>query len=134
MTSVTVSTIVVIKGEAITAGSSLIFFASMGRIVPIIFANTTAEHAVTDTINAIRRFSCTPNWHLKSITIVLIKQTIPRPIAHKSETRNSFQITLKKSLFPISSSDIARIIATDDWLPALPPVFISMGKNAVKIA
>ena len=57
--SVTVSTIVVINGDAITAGSKPIFFAPIGRIVPINFANITAKKAVRLTIIAIYKLFCT---------------------------------------------------------------------------
>jgi hypothetical protein len=48
-----VSTIVVIKGAAIIAGSNLSFCAAIGSIAPIIFAITTVKNNVTPTTKAI---------------------------------------------------------------------------------
>ena len=46
---------VVMKGDAMTAGSSPIRFAPMGRIAPISFATTTAKNIVILIIPAIIR-------------------------------------------------------------------------------
>ena len=49
------------------------------------------------------------------------------------DTRNSFHNTRKASRNSISPRESARMMVTEDWLPALPPVSISMGIKAVRI-
>ena len=57
MTRVTASTIVVISGPAIRAGSTLIRLAKIGRMPPTIFAKITVKikeiQTVTDTLKSI---------------------------------------------------------------------------------
>ena len=49
MSRVTISTIVVIIGPAMSAGSSFIIFAIIGRVQPIIFATMTAQTIAAET-------------------------------------------------------------------------------------
>ena len=49
-----------------------------------------------------------------------------------TDTRASFHITRKISPNVISPRDIPRITVTDDWLPQLPPVSISIGIAATR--
>ena len=51
----TASTIVVIKGELITAGSKPIFFASIGSVEPINFANTISTTSVRQIARSIKK-------------------------------------------------------------------------------
>ena len=69
------STIVVIKGLAITAGSSFIFFASKGNIQPIISAKITVQTSVKDTTKE-------TIISILSNNINFIKLTIAKVIPH----------------------------------------------------
>ena len=57
----------------------------------------------------------------------------PRQIPHSSATRSSFHMTASTSENSTSPSDRARMTATDDWEPELPPVPESMGIKEVRI-
>ena len=56
------STIVVMKGDAMTEGSSLITFAPIGSIAPISFASTMATNTVALTAATIIRY-CGSVWN-----------------------------------------------------------------------
>ena len=114
------STIVVMKGLAITAGSKPIFFASSGSVQPTNFAQNTVttrvRHMVSATINS-----------RPSKSMSFAKLHTASVIPHTSATLNSFHMTLKMSLNSISPRDMARIMVTDACPPELPPVSMSIG-------
>ena len=101
------STIVVINGLAITAGSNPTFFAKSGSIHPTIFARITVNIMVRATTIAI--IGVPPSIKI-TFSYVAIASTTPQIIA----TRNSFQIILNMSLNSISSRESPRITVTDD--------------------
>ena len=118
------STIVVINGDAITAGSKPIFLASIGRVQPTSLATVIVINKVPHTTKEI----VNDKW-LNNIN--LAKLAIARVNPHKRATLSSFHITLKVSLYSISSNDNERITDTLAWEPALPPESISIGINDV---
>ena len=75
------STKVVIIGEAISAGSSLTIFAKKGKEKPISFAITTVKNNVKETVNA-NKMSALNNHILKKLTKPSAKPT-------KIDTKNS---------------------------------------------
>ena len=101
------STMVVIKGLAITAGSKPIFFANIGREDPTVFAIITVINNVLLTISDILNPTLSNNISLEKLTIARVK---PLSIA----TLDSFQRTLKISLNSSSCNDSPRIMVTDD--------------------
>lgn len=117
-----VSTIVVISGAAIIAGSSFNFFAIIGNIHPNSFAIITVQISVTPTTKAI--FA---SWYCNIIlTEFAIDNTIPTTIA----TLISFQIALKISFVVISFIANPLIIRVEVCEPQFPPVSIIIGINA----
>ena len=120
------STIVVINGLAITAGSNPSFFANIGRVHPINLA------IIITTINVIHTTSdiVTPTL---SINISFKKLASARVMLINKDALNSFQITLKISLNSISFKERPLIIVTDACPPAFPAESISIGINDVKI-
>ena len=93
-----ISKIVVINGLAITAGSSLHFFAINGSEAPTILASTIIIKVAKDTTSA--DFKSTPSIlnSKPSINRILPKQTNAKDKPKRSETLISFQSTLKKLL------------------------------------
>ena len=92
----TASTIVVINGLAITAGSKPIFFAIIGRVLPTIFAHNMVIISVKHTIKAIVTDTL-------SINNNLIKFAIAKVIPISIATLISLNITLniaKKRIKP----------------------------------
>ena len=79
------STIVVIKGLAITAGSNPTFLASMGRVHPTTFAMNMVTTKVKHTTEAMVRLTLSKN-------ISLQKVAAPRVMPQAAATRISFQI------------------------------------------
>ena len=104
--SATASTIVVIKGDAMTAGSSPILLDTIGSVEPIIFAKSTVTTSVPHTTNATDADTLSTTW---SFTKFAAAKVMPV----RKATLISFHSTLKKSLNSISSSDSARIIVTE---------------------
>ena len=102
----TASTIVVINGLAITAGSNPSFLAIIGREQPITLATHTVRTKVEQTTSA--TLVVTP-----SISNSFAKLAIARVRPIKNDTLISFQITLKISLNSISFNDSPRIIVAD---------------------
>ena len=84
----TASTIVVMNGLAITAGSKPIFFASIGREHPIILATHTVNTSVIQTTNA--TVVVTP-----SIYNSFKKLATANVIPIKNDTLSSLNITFK---------------------------------------
>ena len=109
------STMVVMNGLAITAGSTPILFAIIGRVAPTNFATITASSNVRHTTKA----TVTPT---RSKTRSFTKLHIPNVTPHRSAVRISFQITRYQSLNRISSSESPRMIMALAWPPAFPPV------------
>ena len=120
------STIVVINGLAITAGSNPNFLANIGREQPTILAIDTVNTNVKHTTNATLVVTL-------SININLTKLAAAKVIPIINETLNSFHITFNKSVNSISLRDKLRIIVTLACPQALPPVSISIGINDVNI-
>ena len=67
----------------------------------------------------------------RSTIIIFTKLAQARHTPHSTATRISFQTTWIMSENSISSRDRARITATEDWEPELPPVPDSMGIKEV---
>ena len=120
------STSVVINGPAITVGSNPNFFANIGKSEPIDFAAQT----VTNNDKLITNAILNPTL---SININFPKFTIANAIPARIAVLNSLNTTFNVSLYSMSPSDRARIIVADDCPPALPPVFINIGINAVNM-
>ena len=99
------STIVVIKGLAITAGSKPIFLASIGSEQPITLAMIIVIINVRQTHNATRRLTL-------SIIKIFMKLHIPKVIAQHIATLASLKITRHISLKSISFKDKALMILT----------------------
>ena len=106
MKSDSASTIVVIKGLAITAGSSPIFLAISGRVHPTSFAAST----VTSSVRHMTAETASPT---RSISMNRAKLSTAIVTPHKSATRDSFHMTRNISRNSISSSDIPRMTVTD---------------------
>lgn len=104
------STIVVIKGLATTAGSSLTTFASSGSTQPITFAKTMLSKQTRDITPA--SLMETGEKSL-SKSMILAKHITAIDIPIISETKTSFKSTLNTSLNLKSSTAIARITVTD---------------------
>ena len=102
----TASTIVVINGLAITAGSRFTLFAKIGRHAPASFATIIVTISERETTIEI----ATPAL---SISITFANATIAKVTPHKRETRNSFQSILKILPIRISPSDRLLIMVTD---------------------
>ena len=116
------STMVVINGAAIIAGSNFNFFANIGNIHPNNFAITTVHTSVTPTTIAI--------FTSLYCIIILIEFAIANTIPTTSDTRNSFHNALKISFVVISCIANHLIIRVDDCEPQFPPVSIIIGINA----
>ena len=131
--SATASMQVVMKGLAVTAGSSPILFARMGREQPMNFAQITTTASVRHITAA--TVTVRPGVLMMRISkrYNFMKFTTERVMAHISETRNSFHITLKTSMKCMSPSESPLMMVTDACEPQLPPVPISIGMYAVKI-
>ena len=122
---------VVMNGDAITAGSKPIRFANMGSVQPTSFAQNTVQTIVRQITAATSGVTDTfPNtkW---SINMSLAKLQTASVAPQTTATRISFQITFPRSENSISFSEIPRITDTLDWEPQFPPVSISMGIYAV---
>ena len=120
--SATASTIVVISGPAIIAGSNLIFFAIMGNTPPTTFANTTIKNKVKQTVIETNKSVLSIKYILKKLTEDKINPTMQL-------TRSSFHKTLRISLVLMSPNAKPLIIKVEDWEPAFPPVSINIGIN-----
>ena len=114
------STIVVINGLAITAGSNPRRFAPTGSMQPISIAMSTALISVRQMVRAtgIARRSKT-----RSFTKLAAASVSPQKIA----TLTSFQMTPGTSEYSISPSESPRMTVTDACPPAFQPVSISIG-------
>ena len=120
-----VSTIVVISGDAIIAGSKCSFFASSGRMQPISFAKITVITSEIEMTTASEKF-----LYISRILSPFASARITPTII---EIRNSLNITLKISRKVMSPSAIPRIISVELCEPQLPPVSISIGIKDTKI-
>ena len=120
----TTSTMVAIKGPLIRAGSSLSFRDIIGKAAPITAANITVIPIAMPTEKLKRQLLS--SW-IKTLTSPTIAKIAPIDTPSKA----SLHTTLKKSLTFISPvvKDLITIIA--DWVPALPPVAIKIGKKNV---
>ncbi len=112
---------VVISGAAITAGSSLQRFASIGSEQPI--------NCEIMTIHIIDRLTTVAICKSPDIIHIRTPFTIANITHITSEILNSVNMTFKKSFSLISSTDIPRIIIVELCEPQLPPVLISIGIN-----
>ena len=121
-----VSTMVVMKGLAITAGSRPMRLAPKGRRQPASFASKTVMARVTQTTKATATDA-------PSKRIAFPKPKIPNVTPHRTATRSSFHRTESTSRSSTSPRERARMTATEAWLPALPAVPISIGINEVRI-
>ena len=69
-----------------------------------------------------------------SMSKTLAKPATASARPHSTETRNSFHSTRRASESSISPRLRPRMTMTEDWLPQLPPVLISMGIKAMRAA
>ena len=106
-TSESASTMVVINGLAITAGSNQIFFAISGSEQPTTFAIKTVTDNEMQTVAAIKTVTL-------SKIIILTKLQTAKTMPHITATRTSFQISFNISENSISFKDKLLIIATED--------------------
>src|SRR5699024_10756646 len=100
------STIVVISGPAIIAGSSLAFLASIGNIPPITLAKVIVHIRVNETNIETGSPTLSKNIHFKKFTEPNIKPT-------NKDTLNSLNKTFDQSLNLISPVAKPRIISVD---------------------
>ena len=116
----TASTMVVIMGDAIMAGSSFNTLAPMGRVQPMVLAATTVANILMTTVTQIMVFP--GYWIIKRIkfTTASTKPTI-------KPTRISFHKTFNTSDGSISPRAMPRITMVLLWLPEFPPVSINIG-------
>ena len=105
MSSESASTIVVMNGDAITAGSNPIFCAIIGSEHPTIFAKNTVTISVRHTTSA------TMTGTLSS-SIIFANPATASVAPHAKATLISFQMTLNISAHYISSRDSQRMIVT----------------------
>ena len=117
---------VVIKGEAMTAGSKPTFFARSGRAQPTSFAAKTVKIRVRQMTAATVRVMGLPKSS-RSTSISFAKLAAESTTPQTRATRHSFQMTRKRSENSISPRERPRITVTLAWEPQLPPVSISMG-------
>ena len=108
-----------------------IFSAHMGRVQPTTLAQMTVNTRVRHTTRATRGVTSGLCMSHRSTIIIFTKLAQARHTPHSTATRISFHTTRTMSEKSISSSDKARITATDDWEPELPPVPESMGMKEV---
>ena len=118
---------VLMKGEAITAGSNPIFSAKMGREAPTSLAQATVPTRVQHTTAATAGVTVGLASSQQSTTIIFTKLAAARHTPQISATQHSFHTTRSRSLNRTSPSDRARITAVEAWVPLLPPVPESMG-------
>ena len=124
---------VVMNGEAITAGSKPSRLAIRGREQPTIFATSTVTHRVRHTVTSTQTVTLELPISSRSTSITLPKHSTASTRPQSTAVRSSFQMTLKISLNLSSSRLRARMTVTEDWEPLLPPVSISMGMNTVRM-
>ena len=127
------STIVVMNGLAMTAGSKPSRFASIGSVQPMTFATSTVAAIVRQTVTATITLISLLFISRRSISMILPKQAAASTAPHITAVRISFQSTLNRSANCSYPSDIARITVTEDWEPEFPPVSISIGMNEVRM-
>ena len=118
------------SGLAMTAGSTPIFSATIGSVLPTTFANMTTNTIVRLTVAATMSVTASLFRSIRSTSSILMKFAAASDRPHKNATRSSFQMTFRTSAGSISPSDRLRMTAVDAWLPELPPVPISIGMNA----
>ena len=128
------STNVVISGDAITAGSSPIFFAKSGRVAPITLAKIIVKASDIATVRDTVRVTALFPKRIPSISKTLRKVATPRAREQSTPTRSSFQITRKISENSTSEREILLVTVTDDCPPELPPVPIIIGMNRTRTA
>ena len=122
---------VVMNGDAMTAGSRPSFCAAIGRVQPTSFASTMVMISVRQTTSATSgEIETLPKSSL-STSIIFAKAAAAMAQPQSTATRISFQMTSITSRNSISPSEMPRITVTEAWLPELPPVSISMGMNEV---
>jgi len=124
---------VVINGLAITAGSSLHFFAINGRTAPISFAKINVMQSESEIVRAVMNVAPAVFNSKPSINIILPKQMTPKLNPIIIPTQSSFQMTFGVSLNSTSFRAIPRIIVALACPPAFPPVPIIIGIQEVKI-
>ena len=106
--------------------------ASIGRVQPITLAIKTAITSVRQTTSATTAFISAFPKSSPSINMTLAKLTIASAAPHRIDTLISFHMTLAMSLSSMFPSDRPRIMVADACPPALPPVSMSIGMNAVR--
>ena len=122
---------VVMKGLAMTAGSSLSLSASIGSVQPTIFAQQTVSSIVTHTTAATRTVTASLPISRRSTSMILQKVAAARVAPQSTATRISFQMTWSRSENSTSPRDRLRMTVTLAWEPEFPPVSISIGMKTV---
>ena len=102
---------VVMSGVATTAGSTPIFYASMGSELPTTFANITVRTIARLTVSA--TVTVTSGLFIRSLSTssILTKFTAARLTPQRIETLHSFHTTRSTSAGSVSPRDMLRIIA-----------------------
>ena len=108
-----------------TAGSSPSRLAAMGSRQPSSLEETT----VTMRVRLTTRATAVPTW-LKMVSRARLARARVTP--HSTPTWSSFQEALHQSPHRSSPRERLRMTVTEDWLPQLPPVSMSMGMKAVR--
>ena len=104
-----------IMGLAIKAGSMPSFFASMGSMLPIVFASMMTARMARQTVNA----TVAGSWSRK---MTFAKFSTLRPKPTMKLIRISFHMTFQASFSSISPTAMPRMTSVADWEPELPPV------------
>ena len=116
------STSVDIKGVAMIAGSSPIFFATSGNVHPTTLAINTVHAMVRPMVNAIIASPC-------PISMIRMPLTTDKMILIQNAIRISFQITLNRSENSIYPTASPRITSVELCEPQFPPVPVNIGTN-----
>ena len=106
----------------------------MGRVQPISLAQMIVQKREMVTISSTLP-SCAASAYLTVLKKRMrMKLTVVRAMATRMPTRNSRQRTLNQLLSSISPTAIPRMTSVLACEPQLPPVSISMGMKAARIA
>ena len=110
----------VMTGEAMTAGSTPRRRAATGSAPPMSWESSTVHTSVRLTTSA-------TGAAMRSSSSILPKLHTASVPPHKSATRSSRQSTRSQSRGAMSPTARPRMMVEVLWLPALPPVSVSIG-------
>ena len=111
---------VVIRGDAITAGSTCSFSATTGRMPPMSWLSRMVQIRVRHTTSA-------TGAEMRSNSSSFAKLHTASVAPHIKATRLSRQRMRGRSWGLISPTAMPRMMVEVLWLPALPPASVSMG-------